>query len=59
MCEIDEVVEPITDKTHCRVSLDLSVELKETYQKHAKSYDETLSGFLRRAAKEQMIRDNQ
>jgi len=59
MSDIDEVVEPITDKTHCRVSLDLLIESKEAYQKHAKLYGETLSEFLRRAAKEQMMRDNQ
>ena len=59
MSEIDETVEPIVGKTHCRVSLDLLVELKESYQRHAKSYGETLSEFLRRAAKEQMMRDNQ
>jgi len=47
------------EKAQCRVSLDLFVDVKEAYQKHAESCGETLSAFLRRAAKEQMIRDNQ
>jgi len=59
MDNIEFTTEQSADRTHCRVSLDLLVELKESYQKHAKEYGETLSEFLRRASKEQMARDIQ
>jgi|GEM_PF-2178076 len=56
-----EILETVQQakRLQCRVSLDLFVDVKETYKNHAKAYGETLSEFLRRAAKEQMLRDNQ
>jgi len=40
------------------ISLTVREEVKEEYEKHAKEMGETVSAFLRRAAKEQMLRDS-
>ena len=54
-----ETTNQVSDKPLCRVSVDFHNDVKEVYQEHAKAMGETLAAFLRRAAREQMVRDNE